>query len=95
MRKLAGGQTASVIHPGIRLQALIPFHHLLQHLLSTVLKTAIATHSLKNPIEDFTDWKMGSGETRDLSDELLEGAKVTRQVAGPKGNRILQNPPQS
>lgn len=82
MRKLAGGQTASVIHPGIRLQALFPFHHALQHLLSIVLKTAISAYSLK--IEDFTDWKMGSGETKDLSDELLEGAKVTRQVAGPK-----------
>lgn len=83
MRKLAGGQRASAVHPGIRLQARLSFYHLLQHLL-IVLTTAISTHVLKNPIEDFPDWKMSSGETEDLSDEPLEGAKVTRQVARPK-----------
>lgn len=57
------GQTASVTHPGIGLQVLLPSHHLLQHLLTM----ATPMRSLGNSTENFVDWKTGSGETEDLS----------------------------
>lgn len=78
------GQAASVTHPGIGLRELLPSHHLLPHLLIIALTTAMPTRSLKNSTEDFVDWKTGSGETEDLSEELPVGTTVTRQAAGPK-----------
>lgn len=38
------------------------------------------------------NWRLHRLETKDSRDDLLEGAKVTQQAAGPKWNRIRLSP---